>query len=125
VLGVPPLAGESAATRGIRGESGGVTVEAAFAVAALAVVLVLCVGGLAAVGMQLQCIDSAREAARLAARGEEAAASEAVRRGGPAGAALSLHHDGAFVVSRVSTRSVLLPGLTIAAESVAAVEPGL
>ena len=64
-------------------------------------------------------------AARLAARGDEAAASEVVRRAGPTGAALSLRHDGAFVVARVSSRSVLLPGLTIAAESVASLEPGL
>ncbi|WP_328287102.1 Rv3654c family TadE-like protein [Mycolicibacterium neworleansense] len=33
-------------------------------------VLALCVGGLSAVGMQVRCIDAAREAARLAARGE-------------------------------------------------------
>jgi hypothetical protein len=87
--------------------------------------MALCVGGLAAVGMQVRCVDSSREAARLAARGDEAAASDAVRRGGPAGAALALRHDGAFVVARVSSRSVLLPGLTIAAESVAALEPAL
>ena len=97
--------------------------EAAFAIAALAVVLVFCVGGLAAVGTQVRCIDSAREAARLAARGDAGAAAEAVSRGGPADAALSLRHDGAFVVARVSSRSPLLPGLTIAAESVAATEP--
>lgn len=99
--------------------------EAAFAVAALAVVMALCVGGLAAVGTQVRCVDSAREAARLAARGDEAAASDAVRRGGPVGAALSLRRDGDFVVARVSSRWVLLRGFTIAAESVASMEPGL
>ena len=46
-----------------------VTVEAAFAIAALVVVLVLCVSGLTAVSMQVRCVDAAREAARLAARG--------------------------------------------------------
>jgi hypothetical protein len=100
-------------------------VEAAFAVAALAVVLVLCVGGLAAVGMQVRCVDSSREAARLAARGDDFAASEAVRRAGPAAAELALRRDGGFVIARVSSRSVLLPGFTIAAESVAAIEPGI
>jgi hypothetical protein len=94
-------------------------------VAALAVVLVLCVGGLAAVGMQVRCVDSSREAARLAARGDEGAASDVVRRGGPTGAQLVLRRDGGFVVARVSSRSVLLPGITISAEAVAAVEPGL
>lgn len=124
-LGFAPRAGASAATRGISGDAGGVTVEAAFAVASLAVVLVLGVGGLTAVGMQVRCVDSSREAARLASRGDNAAASDAARRAGPAGAVLQLRRDGAFVVARVSARSPLFPGLTIAAESVAAVEPGL
>ncbi|WP_284224409.1 TadE family type IV pilus minor pilin [Mycobacterium antarcticum] len=81
-------------------------------------------GGLAAVGMQVRCVDSSREAARLAARGDQGAASDAVRRGGPAGAELVLRRDGGFVLARVSARSILLPGLTIGAESVAWVEPG-
>ena len=99
--------------------------EAAFAVAALAGVLVLCLAGLAAVGMQVRCVDASREAARLAARGDQGAASDAVRRGGPTGAELVLRRDGGFVVARVSSHSNLLPGFTIAAESVALVEPGL
>jgi hypothetical protein len=89
------------------------------------VVLVLCVGGLAAIGIQVRCVDSSREAARLAARGDEGAAAAAVRSGGPSGADLVLRRDGRFVVARVSSQSTLLPGFTIAAESVAAVEPGL
>ncbi|MEU0495187.1 TadE family type IV pilus minor pilin [Mycobacterium sp. NPDC006124] len=93
--------------------------------AALVVVLAFCVGGLAAVGMQVRCVDSSREAARLAARGDEGAAADVVRRGGPADARLALHRDGGYVVARVSSQSILLPGITIAAESVAAVEPGL
>ena len=48
---------------GFRSDSGSVTVEAAFAIASLAVVLVLCAGGLSAVGMQVRCVDSSREAA--------------------------------------------------------------
>jgi hypothetical protein len=89
------------------------------------VVLVSCVGGLAAIGTQVRCVDSSREAARLAARGDQGAASDAVRRGGPTGAELVLRRDGGFVVARVTSRSILLPGITIAAEAVAAVEPGL
>lgn len=85
----------------------------------------LCVGGLTAVGMQVRCVDSAREAARLAARGDEAAAAEAARRVGPAGAALQLRRDGGLVVATVRVTSELLPGLTIAAEAVASVEPGV
>lgn len=88
-------------------------------------VLVLCVGGLVAVALQLRCVDASREAARLAARGDEAAATDAVRRGGPAGAELVLHRDGGFVVARVTSRALPLPGLTITAESQALVEPGV
>lgn len=109
---------------GFRSDSGSVTVEAAFAVASLAVVLVLCAGGLSAVGMQVRCVDSSREAARLAARGDPGAASDAARRVGPAGAVLDLRRDGPFVVARVSA-TTMMPGLTVAAESVAMMEPGV
>jgi len=89
------------------------------------VVLVFCVGGLAAVGMQVRCVDSSREAARLAARGDQDAAADVVRRGGSSGTSLVLRRDGGFVVARVSSRSILLPGITISAEAVAMVEPGV
>ncbi|MDO3640326.1 TadE family type IV pilus minor pilin, partial [Mycolicibacterium arseniciresistens] len=45
--------------------------EAAFAVAAVVTVLVLCAAGVSAVAMQVRCLDAAREAARLAARGDD------------------------------------------------------
>ena len=48
--------------------------EAAFGVAVLVVVLTLCLAGIAAMSMQVRCIDAAREAARLAARGDERSA---------------------------------------------------
>jgi hypothetical protein len=99
-------------------------VEAAFAVAALVVVLVLCLAGLTAVAMQVRCVDAAREAARLAARGDERGASEVARTVGPAGAGLEVRRSGGRVVARVAARSPLLPGITIAAEAVAAIEPG-
>ena len=117
-------AGWSAATRGIGDDDGGVTVEAAFAVATLVVVLVLCLAGLTAVAMQVRCVDAAREAARLAARGDERAAAGAARMVGPAGAGLEIRRSDGRVVARVVARSPLLPGITIAAEAVAAVEPG-
>ncbi|EFD56183.1 conserved hypothetical protein [Mycobacterium tuberculosis T92] len=44
--------------------------EAALAIATLVLVLVLCLAGVTAVSMQVRCIDAAREAARLAARGD-------------------------------------------------------
>jgi hypothetical protein len=88
------------------------------------VVLIVCAGGLTAVAMQVRCIDAAREAARLAARGDETGAGAAARGVGPAGATLRLHRDGGFVVATVSSRSRLLPGVVISADAVAATEPG-
>jgi hypothetical protein len=85
-------------------------------------VLVLCVGGITAVSAQVRCIDAAREAARLAARGDERASAEAVHAIAPAGAILRMRAEGGFVVATVSTRAALLPGLTIVAEGVSARE---
>lgn len=99
--------------------------EAAFAIAALVVVLALCAAGLTAVWLQVRCIDAAREAARLAARGDDGAAAEVARAAGPDGAALRLRRDGDRVVATVSVSAPLLPGVTVVGEAVAAVEPGL
>jgi len=105
-------------------DRGGVTVEAAFAVAALVVVAVLGVGGLAAVSAQVRCIDAAREAARLAARGDDSAAVDTARRTGPDGASIEVRRDGGRIVARVRVRAPLVPGVTVGAEAVAAPEPG-
>lgn len=104
-------------------DHGGVTVEAAFAVATLVVVALLCVAGVITVVAQVRCIDAAREAARLAARGDEGSAASAARQTGPAGARVELRREGDQVVARVSTGAPLLPGLVVAAEAVAVVEP--
>jgi hypothetical protein len=108
----------------IAGSAGGVTVEAAFAIAALVVVLALCVSGLTAVSMQVRCVDAAREAARLAARGDDGSAAPAAQGIAPDGAAVRLRREGELVVATVTARSPLLPGITIAAEATAAAEPG-
>ena len=97
--------------------------EAALALVALVFVLVLCIGGIAAVSAQVRCIDAAREAARLAARGDDG--TMAVRSIAPAGATVALRVDGGFVVAFVTSRSALLPGITISGQAVSAVEsPG-
>jgi hypothetical protein len=87
------------------------------------VVLVAGLAGGAALVVQVRCVDSAREAARLAARGDDAAATDAAHRIGPAGAVLQLRRDGAFVVARVSAAPTPLLGVRIVAEAVAAREP--
>ena len=97
--------------------------EAALGVATLVSVLVLCLAGITAVSMQLRCIDAAREAARLAARGDERSAVAAARGVAPAGAGVQLRRDGGFIVATVTTRSNLVPALRISATGVAAVEP--
>ena len=84
--------------------------------------LVLCLAGITAVSMQVRCIDAAREAARLAARGDERSAVTTARGIAPGGARLQLHRDGEFVVATVTVRSNLLPTLGISATGVAALE---
>jgi hypothetical protein len=76
-----------------------------------------------AVSLQLRCLDAAREAARLAARGDPAAATAAVSLA-PAGASMDLRRDGGYVVARVSTRSRILPGVLIVGEAVSVAEAG-
>ncbi|WP_082983696.1 TadE family type IV pilus minor pilin [Mycobacterium scrofulaceum] len=97
--------------------------EAALGVATLVVVLVLCLAAVTAVSMQVRCVDAAREAARLAARGDERSALTAARRLAPGGARVEVHRDGEFLVASVVAHSTLLPELDIAAKAVAAAEP--
>ncbi|MXO37614.1 hypothetical protein C6W93_12280 [Mycobacterium kansasii] len=109
--------------QGLASSAGSSTVEAALAIATLVVVLVLCMAGLTAVSMQLRCIDAAREAARLAARGDQRSAVDVARRIAPPAAQIELRRDGEFLVASVVARSKLLPTLDIAANAVAAAEP--
>lgn len=106
-----------------RAEDGIATVEAAFAILGLVATLVVCAAGLTSVSMQIRCVDAAREAARLAARGDEPAAVRVAREVAPAGAQVLLHRRGEFVVATVTSKSTLLPGVSITADSVAAAEP--
>jgi hypothetical protein len=99
-------------------------VEAALGLATLVAVLVLCLAGIAAVSMQVRCVDAAREAARLAARGDERVAIRVAHGIAPAGAAVQLRRDGRFVVATVSVRPSLLPALVIDATGISVAEPG-
>lgn len=99
------------------------TVETAIALVALVAVVVLCVGALLAASAQVRCVDAAREAARLTARGDTDRAIPAARRVAPPNAEITVHTTGDLVVAVVSARSPLLP-LTLRAEAVAALEPG-
>lgn len=94
--------------------------EAALGIATLVTVLLFCAAAVAALSMQIRCIDAAREAARLVARGDAAAVGAATL--APAGSSLDVRRNGGYVVARVSGRVPLLPGLVIASEAVAASE---
>lgn len=94
--------------------------EAALAIASLVAVLLLCVAALTALTTQMRCVDAAREAARLAARGSPVALGGLA----PPGAAVELRGEGGYVVARVSIRSPVLPGVIIVGQAVAALEPG-
>lgn len=89
----------------------------------MVVVLVLCLAGVATISMQVRCVDAAREAARLAARGDERSAEDTARRIAPAGALVRVYRDGDFFVAMVVVHSKLLPRMDIAAKAVSAAEP--
>lgn len=88
------------------------------AIATLVLVLVLCLAGVTAVSMQVRCIDAAREAARLAARGDVRSATDVARSIAPRAALVQVHRDGEFVVATVTAHSNLLPTLDIAARAI-------
>lgn len=97
--------------------------EAAIAIATLVAALVLCAAGITAVSLQLRCVDAAREAVRLAARGDGAAVDRGLGLA-PAGATVEVRREGRYVTARLTARSPMLPGLPIVGEAIALAEPG-
>lgn len=87
-------------------------------------VFALAVGGVAAVSTQVRCVDAAREAARLVARGDEGRAVGSARRIGPPDATVVVRREGDFVVASVSAQSRLLLGIRLGATAIAVLEPG-
>ena len=109
----------------LRGDAGAVTVEAAIALASITVVLVLALAGVLAVGAQVRCVDAAREAARLTARGEGERALVVAGQVAPAGAQVSVQAGPDLITVRVTAQSTLLPGLDLTGEAVAVPEPAV
>ncbi len=101
--------------------------EAALILAVLMIVVAACLAGIGCVIAQLRCSDAAREAARLAGRGDGAAAAAAVAAIAPSGAVLTLQVGGDLVTATVSVGAVsgLLPGVTVRATASAAKEEGV
>lgn len=119
-----------AATRCVRRkpdrDSGAVTVEAAIALGAFVTVLALALGAISAAIDQLRCIDAAREAARLVARGEHDRARTAAAEIAPARAnvVITVRGDTIQVDVRAVPVNGLLPGLEMHGAAYAIAEPG-
>jgi TadE-like protein len=93
------------AARRIRSDEGMVTAETAVVLPVLVVLLAFSVWALACVSAQLRCVDAARVAARLAARGDSPAqVQQAGRAAGPPGAAVEVGRAGDQVVVLVRAR---------------------
>ncbi|HEY1971044.1 MAG TPA: TadE family type IV pilus minor pilin [Pseudonocardia sp.] len=106
-------------------DRGAVTVEAALALASLMLVLALAIAAISAVGAQLRCMDAAREAARLVARGELDRASRAAGMIAPSGARVEIVVRGDEVTVTVASAVVgRLPGLLVSARAMGVLEPG-
>lgn len=103
-------------------DSGMATVEAAYAIAAIAVVLLVCVGALAAMTSAVRCTDAAREVARLTAAGDSRARTVGAAVA-PKDARISVTVSGGRVVVVVEADAALLPMLTVSGRAVAAMEP--
>jgi Flp pilus assembly protein TadG len=112
-------------------DRGSVTAEIALALPALVLLLTVVVGVGRVVTAQIQCVDGARAAARLAARGEPSGrVRTAATTAGPAGAQVHLARDpaGSTVTVVVRTRLVLpVPGgpqVGVEGRASADLEPG-
>jgi Flp pilus assembly protein TadG len=115
-----------------RDQRGAVTAELAMALPLLLAVTSGLVWLLALGAAQVRVVDAAREAARAVARGDDVAAAQALgRRIAPEGARMSVSLDEGHVVVRATARVEgpgglfdFLPGVDVAARSVALAEEG-
>jgi hypothetical protein len=91
-------------------DTGMVTAELAVALPAIVLALLFGLAAVSAMTMRMRCADAAAVGARLAARGESAAAvATAARRAAPAGAVVRLETTSGTVTVVVSARAPLLP----------------
>lgn len=107
-------------------DRGAVTVEAAIGLCALTVVFGLLIAAVMAVTGQLRCVDAAREAARLIARGQRPLADQAVAEIAPAGARLAVRIEGETATVEVTAEPAggLLPGVQLRGRAYTVLEPG-
>ncbi|GGK60613.1 hypothetical protein GCM10011591_36150 [Nocardia camponoti] len=78
-----------------------------------------------AASTQVRCVDAAREAARLTARGDNARAVSAAKGVAPPGAMIEVGVVGDSARATVTATTALLPGLRLRATASAVLEPGV
>ncbi|WP_211223972.1 TadE family type IV pilus minor pilin [Pseudonocardia asaccharolytica] len=101
------------------------TVEAAVALATLAVVTATALGSVATVTASVRCIDAARELVRLAARGEPERARSVATGLAPSGAMIELTVSGDELHAEVSAVPVRLVPLRVSGRATGVLEPGV
>lgn len=99
--------------------------EAAIALGTLVAVTLAAVGAVLTVVASVRCVDAAREAARLAARGEPERGRAAAADLAPSGAAVELVVDGNDVRVVVRAQPVRPLPLQVSGRAKAALEPGV
>jgi Flp pilus assembly protein TadG len=107
-------------------DRGAVTVEAAIAFTAFIVLLTMSLCAQAAGADQLRCIDAAREAARLTARGEQEQGRAAAQLIAPPGAEVTISMNGERIQVHVTAVPAggALPLLRVHGRAFAVHEPG-
>jgi hypothetical protein len=112
-------------TRRKQNDRGAVTVEAAVVLSAFVMFLGVALGSLGAAADKVRCMDAAREAARLVARGEPEQAKDAAARIAPSGAEITINTEGEHIHVVVGAVPVggLLRGFHLHAEAFAVREP--
>jgi hypothetical protein len=107
-------------------DNGYATAEAAVVLPALMAVLGLAVGALVTVDGQLRCVDAARAAARVVARGDsDEVAGQTAREVAPSGATVRVDHRGPDVQVTVAVTMRAgrwLPGIPLEARATAEAE---
>lgn len=103
--------------RGLGGDRGAVAAEFAIAMTAVALVLLVAVGALAAAGRQVLLQDAVADASRLAARGESLDRVQATVAGAVPGAAAAVSNSGDLVCVTATAPGVV--GITLRASSCA------
>jgi len=112
---------------GPRGDRGMVTAELATVLPVLVLLLAVVLSAVSVAGVRVRVQDAAREAARAAARGDDAAARDLAQQSAP-GVTVTLTVSGGEVVAdaRLSVHLLAhwLPAVTVTGRAVAAREPG-